>query len=595
MLSGTIARQSAAQTVAQTISPYQSSPIPAGTNQTDINPTAAYQPVMNPSGVSPAQTAEMEAIRIRLAQQDAELAQLRLRLGQLQNQASPLPPVGPPSGTPSGTPPPGSIQPAGMMLPDGTTMDVIPVNNAGAMLNNLQDRMTSLEQRLDAQGKQAANPSQPYEVGSDLKMSASWRNGVQIQSANKDFRSHIGGVLQYDSAFFDNPPGLQAAPAVGGIGPQPDSLDFRRVRLRFDGTMYEVFDYFLQVDFANLVTPAGNPNSQSPATTSPAFDEMYINWGQIPVIGNFRAGNIKEPLGFEHMMSDAQLPFMERSYLQDFIFGPFNGGYSPGLEILNWREDERGTWAVGVFGADNDQFGFSLGNDYSVTTRETWCPYYDEPSDGRYLVHFGVAGSVRSADEDIIRLRTRGDVRSGPPGILNPIYVDTNFAGKINATSQDITAAEFACVLGSFSVVAEYAGTWIQDAAIGNVSHGTPFFQGGYVQCGYFLTGEHEIYDRHRGIFDRVIPLENAFFVRTPDGVCHGWGAWQVLARYNAIDLNDNDILGGTLNSFTLGVNWFWTPNARMQLNYDFTSRSAVKTVAAADINMVGLRFSYDF
>ena len=32
-------------------------------------------------------------------------------------------------------------------------------------------------------------------------------------------------------------------------------------------------------------------------------------------------------------------------------------------------------------------------------------------------------------------------------------------------------------------------------------------------------------------------------------------------ARYNAIDLNDNGINGGELNSFTFGVNWFWTAN----------------------------------
>ena len=66
-------------------------------------------------------------------------------------------------------------------------------------------------------------------------------------------------------------------------------------------------------------------------------------------------------------------------------------------------------------------------------------------------------------------------------------------------------------------------------------------------------------------------------------------------ARYNAIDLNDNGINGGELNSFTLGVNWLWNANSRVQLNYDFTARGPVKTVAAGDINALGIRFSYDF
>ena len=238
----------------------------------------------------------------------------------------------------------------------------------------------------------------------------------------------------------------------------------------------------------------------------------------------------------------------------------------------------------------------ALGNDYSLTGRLTWCPYYDEPTDGRYVLHFGVAGSTKAADENIDRLRVRGDVRSGPPGVLNPVYADT---GNIKSTNQDIAAFEVAAVVGRFSLVGEYVGTWIENAfqpiTPVPIDRGTPFFQGGYIQCGYFLTGEHEVYDRRRATFDRVIPYENAFCVRSCDGECKGWGAWQVLARYNAINLNDNGINGGTLDSFTFGVNWIWNPNARMQVNYDFTSRGPVKTVAAGAINAIGVRVGYEF
>jgi phosphate-selective porin OprO/OprP len=529
------------------------------------------------------QSAELQTIRLRMEQQDEELQQLRSQLGVLKNEVRTLPPVS---------------ESMPQLSPQQSVMQASA--SAPSDFSDMQARMATMEKRLDDREAHDAllddKGTEGYEVGSDLNFTATWNKGLQFQTRNKDFRFHVGGVLQFDMDYFDNPPGIQAAPSAGGIGPQPDSLDFRRIRLRMDGTMYEVFDWIVQVDFANMVSPAGSPNAQSPATTSPAFDEMYINWGQIPYIGNLRFGNIKEPLGFEHMMTDSQLPFMERSYLQDFVFGPFNGGYSPGIEMIDWREDLKGTFSLGWFGADDDQFGFSLGNDYAVTSRLTWCPYYDEPSDGAYMMHFGVAGSDRAVDEGFVRFRDRGDIRSGPPGILNPIYVDTNFTGKISATTYDIAAAEFALVLNSFSVVAEYAGTWVQDASIGGVSKGTPFFQGGYIQCAYLLTGEHEVYDRKRATFERIVPYENAFWVHDGNGnCCHGWGAWQILARYNAIDLNDNGITGGELNSFTLGVNWIWNPQARMQFNYDFTNRSAIKTTAQADINSVGTRFSFDF
>ncbi|HEY2882603.1 MAG TPA: hypothetical protein VGJ15_09225 [Pirellulales bacterium] len=59
--------------------------------------------------------------------------------------------------------------------------------------------------------------------------------------------------------------------------------------------------------------------------------------------------------------------------------------------------------------------------------------------------------------------------------------------------------------------------------------------------------------------------------------------------------LHYNGINGGILNSFTFGVNWFATPNTKVQFNYDFTNRSAVKTVAAGDINSFGTRVQYMF
>src|SRR5262249_14984321 len=154
------------------------------------------------------------------------------------------------------------------------------------------------------------------------------------QSANKDFRVHVGGKLQYDTNFFNNgsTPGLLRPETIGGrytggIGPsipgtqgQPDSMDLRPARLRVDRTLYENVDWVFEVDFANFVTPA-SPNIQSPVAENVAFTEDSITWTHLPYLGNFRAGNTKEPLGFEHLMNDSLLDLMERSYLQDFVFG----------------------------------------------------------------------------------------------------------------------------------------------------------------------------------------------------------------------------------------------------------------------------------
>jgi phosphate-selective porin OprO/OprP len=224
--------------------------------------------------------------------------------------------------------------------------------------------------------------------------------------------------------------------------------------------------------------------------------------------------------------------------------------------------------------------------------------FYDEPSDGRYLWEVGIAGSVRKPDEDIVRLRARGNVRSGPPGVLNPIYADT---GNMHADQQEILALESGMQWGPWSMEAEYVGTWVENAVVpfdppaDRVEHGTPFFQGGYISLLYFLTGEHRSYNRQLAVFDRVIPNENFFWVDSEGGRCYGWGAWQIGARYSALDLNDNGINGGVLQSGTLGINWFMNPNARVQFNYDLTHRSQVRETDPGFINSYGLRFSYDF
>ena len=122
-------------------------------------------------------------------------------------------------------------------------------------------------------------------------------------------------------------------------------------------------------------------------------------------------------------------------------------------------------------------------------------------------------------------------------------------------------------------------------------------FDGGYVQAAYMLTGEHMPWNRETGTLARLKPFENFFAVRDCEGsVKRGLGAWQVAARYSWADLTDQDIIGGQGDSFTLGLNWYWNPYARMQLNYIFGEIDRPElTDAGGEYNAVGVRFMVDF
>ncbi len=448
-----------------------------------------------------------------------------------------------------------------------------------------------------------------YVVGSDLSMSAKWNNGVELQTKNKDFRIHIGGRTQIDGSWYSGDDAVQTG--TGGIGILRDAVNFRRARLRIDGTMYEVIEFACEYDFANTVNldPLGTdprlPPSSLPPQSNPANvpvpTDLWVAATQLPVIGNVKVGNQKDPFGFEHLTSSRWLNFMERSFGQDLWEGPFNNGFTPGISAYNTAYDEHVTWAIGEYKFGQNVYGWGVGDgEYETAGRLTWLPYYDEPTNGRYLLHLGIAGKYADLDENQARFRTRGDIRSGPPGPLNPVFASTlNFIGD---TTEQI-GLELAGVAGPWSLQAEYFGVWVDDAvSLGGITQpaagtplGTTYFQSGYVEVLYFLTGEHRAYNRKIATFDRVVPHENFFLVRTPNGTCAGWGAWQVGVRGQWADLNDSGVQGGQLQAVTLGLNWFLNPNLKVQWNYDWTHRDYPAGTSSGDVHSLGTRVAFDF
>ena len=73
---------------------------------------------------------------------------------------------------------------------------------------------------------------------------------------------------------------------------------------------------------------------------------------------------------------------------------------------------------------------------------------------------------------------------------------------------------------------------------------GNPSFWGGYVEAGYFLTGETRGYKG--GPWDRTKVLKP--FSKG------GWGAFQLNGRVDYLDLDRNKLRNGCTNNFLTGV-----------------------------------------
>ncbi|MBL8797723.1 MAG: hypothetical protein JNM56_27745 [Planctomycetia bacterium] len=462
--------------------------------------------------------------------------------------------------------------------------------------------------KAEEEKKKQAGAKEPteYTVGSNLSLAGTWNNGLSFQSPHKDWLIHIGGRIQFEPVFWAQPlnlkgppPGPGGIPASvpgDGVGALDDGMFFRRVRFRADGTGYELVEFTMEVDFEqlNLIT----------------FDHMWMGFKELPVLGTVRLGQHKVPQGLEMMGSDYHLTFLERSSLSDAFWTLF----APGIFVANTYLDQHVTFQTmlhriqpnGFFNAD---FG---DGDYASTTRLTCTPVYEH--DGRCLVHVGGSYQWRHGDlgrtivpggtgnafadtQSVARFRARPELRDAT-GVTFPFgdsarFVDTGF---LLASDVHTISPEFLLIWGPFSVQAEGAWSYVENAqsvypaAAFVTPRGNPMFWGSYAQVSYLLTGEHRGYDRRFGTFDRPRVIENFFLTRDADGrPLFGRGAWEVAYRYSYLDLNDNGIDGGQLAQHTVGLNWYFNDNFKVQFNYLNIARNVAAPAVSGTVNGFGM------
>ena len=437
----------------------------------------------------------------------------------------------------------------------------------------------------------AGNPTNsipPEPANTAPKLEAAWNRGAFLQSPNKDFVIHVGGVLQFDGVWYSAQPS-QLYP--GGAGAFNDAVDVRRARIRTEGTMYKSVDWVFEVDFAaGGFNPTGTPATQNNTFWTPAPTDMWMQMRDVPWVGTVRIGQQKEPFGLERLNSARLLNFMERSYLTDACeASAFNNNRSAGISVFrNAGPDDRIYMSAGAFKNVTDLYAYGIGDgQYAVTGRLTGLPIWNEKE--QYFWHIGGAMSHRDPVNEAVRMRVRPNIRVNPLPFVN-LVADT---GVVPVSSKDIYGIETAGVYKSFTFQAEYQAYVLNNAIVNGNNVGSVLMGGYYAEALYFLTGESRPWNQQSAVFGRVIPKENFGF---EDGHCTGTGAWELAARYSYINLTNEGIYGGQLSAVTLGVNWYWNPNARLQFNYDYMYRDEVSNpLARGIVHSFGTRLAYDF
>lgn len=434
------------------------------------------------------------------------------------------------------------------LLASGTVTPRVHGQTSDAALNALVKKGILTEQ--EAKDALAATQSEAKTKAGNL-ITASWKDGLNFQSADGKFKGKLGGRIHLDAATFSEDDDVKAV-----VGDTPAGVEFRRARLSFEGEFGLTMPVFFKMEF-----------DFAPEETE--FKDVFVGLDKIPYLGRLTAGHFKEPMGLELLTSSRYLTFIERSAATE-AFAPER---NLGAMVSGAGLSDRMTYALGVF-ADTDPLGrqTSVDGNYRVTGRLTGLPWYDKESNGTRLLHVGISGSYIDNNGDAARFRSR------PEAHLAPRYVDT---GNVLTGVEHswLGGAEAAAVFGPFSAQAEYFRTQVTSDV------GTPSYDGFYVYGSWLITGEHRPFRRSTAVFDRVIPRANV-----TDG---GLGAWELALRYSSVDLNDGGLDGGRLNDITAGVNWYLHPNVKIQVNY--VNAKLDRGTANGTTHIVEGRFALDF
>ena len=352
-----------------------------------------------------------------------------------------------------------------------------------------------------------------------------------------------------------------------------DYFEFRRLRLIAEGTGYGTYDFRLQM----TLEPETIGESGGLATT-PDVKDAYFSMNEIPWLGRFRIGNFFVPYSLEQVTNDTNNIFLERSIPTQ---GVFSADREVGMALYNHTEDKSISWATGIFFdsiSDTLKERIDDNQGYRVSGRMNWVPYYDEPSNGRYVIHTGAGFLFTDDNDDRVRFRSRPQIHEGPRIIDSGILLADQY------TSGNL---ELAIVYGRVTIQSEafYCTTKMLNGT-------TVQTNGAYVHGSYFLTGENRVYERfgqHGAQFARNVPYSNLFMLPGAFSL----GAIELKSRWSMLNLDD--VNRGQYNDITVGFNWYWSDRTRVMFDWihPYTTADAIFGQTSSDI--LAMRFDFNW
>jgi phosphate-selective porin OprO and OprP len=464
-----------------------------------------------------------------------------------------------------------------------------------AEIDALKKEVRDLAQKLNALESQQSAPAQPSASYQDLdqkvkilererendkddaaalaktqpKISLS-ANGFSFGSADSNFVATLHGLIQLDSrTFFGD---------HGKIN-NNDSFLLRRARPVFTGTVFHDFDFNFTPDFGGSTANGANPVQ---------IVDAYLNYRYNPAL-QLEVGKFKSPVGLEQLQADAVTSFNERSIVNDLV-----PNRDLGVELHGDLLGGTLSYAAGIFDGAPDYSGTTFNQDSddnkAFAGRLFAQPWKNSKVDALKGLGFGVGGSYQYDSKGTPAL-TSGYKTDGQQNFFT--YAST---AQAEGTHWRVSPQAY-YYYGPLSLLGEYV---ISDQHVYNTA---PAPGKGFdlqntaweISGGWVLTGEDAGYTG-------VTP-------RSPFNLRNGqWGAWQVVARYADVDVDNDTFTDGLANPLTaasearawsVGLNWYLNKNIRVNTSFSHTSftggHGPTATVTAYPENVLFTRIQLAF
>lgn len=385
-------------------------------------------------------------------------------------------------------------------------------------------------------------------TGAAATMQVSSHGGLSVfDPAESCYWFKIGGLMQFDQTIFSGNTKERRHDF-------PNGANIRRTWLDLRGGVGDCWSYRLTLDFRGAPV---------------IIRDAYINFSGIEQT-NVAVGQFFIPFGLENWGNKQDLMFLEQSLMGTTFLAPEFGlgvyadthfcdmftvaaaiyqprqvAHSFGLQTHAF-DSSLTSQSVREFAPRNDRIGEAL--------RVTFSPYHCADT----VYHFGA--SIK--DQKLITSSADGhrvltNIFQTVPEAQARTTTTLINAGSMPAKRFTVGGLEAAALWGPITVQAEYnkAKVKLHRDLNSPANFGNPEFWGWHAQAGYVLTGESRTYDFASGTFGSVVPSTES-------------GAWEIAARYSAVNLNDDHVYGGRENNVTLGLNWFVNENVQIKFNY---------------------------